>query len=233
MHRKGTFFQLDPVEAQQRQRVFWVIYILDKDISLRAGRPAVINDDDISLELPDEEPEDGLGMADMNGKKVNLFRNFIQFSKISSKVYLRLYSATAAKQSDGELLNTIGGLDEELEDWRMSMPEEVRPGCGITIPEGPTLLPVVVLHFAYYNCLTTIHRMSIHHGYWTNRLSDFAIQGLNPSPLNPRVFLSASICVNAARDSLNLCKHLQMTDYPCIWYKTPSPKVGFKLTSAG
>jgi hypothetical protein len=222
MHRKGTFFQLDPIEAEQRKRTFWVIYLVDKDISLRSGRPPSIHDDDVSVEYPAEDPEDGNGlMACKDGSSCNLFLLMIKFARITGKIYAKLYSANAAKQTDAELLTTIGSLDEELEDWRMSVPEEYRPGCDVDMTADAIMIPVLVFHFAYYNALTTVHRMSIHHGYWTNRLSDFAIQGLNPGPLNPRVFLSASICVNAARESINLTKKLlTQKDLQCTWYVT-------------
>jgi hypothetical protein len=49
------------------------------------------------------------------------------FATIESKVCKRLYSAKASKQSDGELLNTIGELDKELEDWKDSIPLNFRP----------------------------------------------------------------------------------------------------------
>lgn len=219
MHRKGTFFQLDPVEAEQRRRTFWVIYLVDKDISLRSGRPPSIHDDDVSVEYPAEEPEDGNGLIECkDGSQCNLFLLMIKFSRITGKIYAKLYSASAARQTDTELLTTIGNLDEELEEWRMSVPEEYRPGCELEPKHDGIMIPVLVFHFSYYNALTTIHRMSIHHGYWTNRLSDFAIQGLNPGPLNPRVFLSASICVNAARESIHLTKKLlTQKDLHCTW----------------
>jgi hypothetical protein len=115
------------------------------------------------------------------------------------------------------LLNTIGELDKELEDWKDSIPTDFRPEHEIQATHGPLILHVVVLQFSYYNCLTTIHRMSVHHGYWTSRLSNYAIQGLNARPLNPRVFLSAVLCVTAARASINLIKYIPQGDFACVW----------------
>lgn len=219
MHRRGNSFGLGSVEVEQRRRVFWIMYLLDKDMALRSGRPPCINDDDISVELPDEDPVDDVGNIILrNGKdKCNLFRLMATFSVIESKVYMQLYSAKAAKQSDGELLNTIGDLDKELEEWKESVPLEYRPDSEIDVDQGPLVLHLVMLHFAYYNCLTTIHRMSIHHGYWTSRLSNYAIAGLSARPLNPRVFSSAALCVSAARSSIHLIKYINRRDYPCIW----------------
>lgn len=236
LHKRGSGFGLNPVEVEQRKRVFWIAYCLDKEfvshhhlfmpllitssICLRSGRPPVQDDDDMNVELPSDDPPDNVGnvpLADGKGK-FNLFRSLCEFATIESSVYKRLYSAKASKQSDGELLNTIGELDKELEDWKDNIPVDFRPEYEIQVTHGPLLLHVVVLQFSYYNCLTTIHRMSVHHGYWTSRLSNYAIQGLNARPLNPRVFLSAVLCVTAARASINLIKYIPQGDFACVWY---------------
>jgi len=174
----------------------------------------------MNVELPSEDPGDNIGnipLADGKGK-LNLFRLMCTFAVIESKVYKQLYSVKASKQSDGELLNTIGELDKELEDWKDGIPIDFRPEHEIKASHTPLILHVVMLHFAYYNCLTTIHRMSVHHGYWTSRLSNYAIQGLNARPLNPRVFSSAALCVSAARASINLIKYIPQGDFACVWY---------------
>ena len=219
LHKRGSAFNLNPIEAEQRKRVFWISYMLDKDTCLRSGRPPAQDDDDMNVELPSEDPPDNIGNIPLgDGKsKVNMFRLMCEFAVISSKVYRRLYSVQASKQTDGELLNTIGELDKELEVWKDSIPIDFRPEHEIKTSHAPLILHIVVLHFSYYNCLTTIHRMSVHHGYWTSRLSEYAIQGLNARPLNPRVFSSAALCVAAARASIHLIKYIPQGDFACVW----------------
>jgi hypothetical protein len=219
LHKRGTGFNLNPVEIEQRKRVFWIAYMLDKDLCLRAGRPPAQDDDDMNVELPDADPEDNIGnipLADGKGK-MNLFRVMCEFATIESEVYKRLYSVQATKQSDGELLNTIGELDQKLEDWKDRIPIDYRPEHEIKASHTPLILHVVMVHLTYYNCLTTIHRMSVHHGYWTSRLSNYAIQGLNAKPLNPRVFSSAALCTAAARASVSLLKYVPQGDFSCVW----------------
>ncbi|KAJ5340505.1 transcriptional regulator family: Fungal Specific TF [Penicillium brevicompactum] len=179
LHKRGSGFGLNPVEVEQRKRVFWIAYLCDKDICLRSGRPPVQDDDDMNVELPSEDPPDNVGNVPLSDgrSKFNLFRSLCEFAAIESHVYKRLYSAKASKQSDGELLNTIGELDKELEDWKDSIPVDFRP----------------------------------------DRLSNYAIQGLNARPLNPRVFLSAVLCVTAARASINLIKYIPQGDFACVW----------------
>ena len=222
LHKRGSGFNLNSVENEQRKRVFWIAYLLDKDICLRSGRPPAQDDDDMNVELPSEDPPDNVGniplAKEIDGKAtMNLFRLMCTFAQIQSRVYKQLYSVKASRQSDGELLNTIGELDAQLEEWKDSIPIDFRPEHEINAAHTPLILHVVVLHFAYYNCLTTIHRMSVHHGYWTSRLSDYAIQGLNARPLNPRVFMSAALCVNAARTSIGLIRYIPQGDYACVW----------------
>lgn len=218
LHKRGSGFNLNDVESEQRKRVFWIAYLLDKDICLRSGRPPVQDDDDMNVELPSENPIDNVGNVPLaQGGTMNLFRLMCQFAQIQSRVYKQLYSVKAGRQSDGELLNTIGELDASLEEWKDSIPIDFRPEHEIKAAHTPLILHVVVLHFAYYNCLTTIHRMSVHHGYWTSRLSDYAVQGLNARPLNPRVFMSAALCVNAARTSIGLIRYIPQGDYACVW----------------
>jgi len=227
LHKRGSGFNLNEVENEQRKRVFWIAYLLDKDICLRSGRPPAQDDDDMNVELPSEDPPDNVGSIplakEQDGKKtMNLFRQMCLFAQIQSRVYKQLYSVKASRQSDGELLNTIGELDAQLEEWKDSIPLDFRPEHEINAAHTPLILHVVVLHFAYYNCLTTIHRMSVHHGYWTSRLSNYALQGLNARPLNPRVFMSAALCVNAARTSIGLIRYIPQGDYACVWWVKPT-----------
>lgn len=219
LHKRGSSFNLRPEEIEQRRRVYWIAYLVDKDLCLRSGRPPAQDDDDMNVELPNEDPPDSLGnipLADGQGK-INLFRLMCTFAVIENKVYKKLYSTKASKQSDAELLKTIGDLDRELEEWKDGIPIDFRPEHEIKASHTPLMLHVVVLHFAYYNCLTTIHRMSIHHGFWTSRLSDLALRGLNAKAINPRVFSSGVLCVQAARASIKLLDYIPQGDYACVW----------------
>jgi hypothetical protein len=219
LHKRGTGFNLNPIEIEQRKRVFWIAYMLDKDLSIRSGRPPAQDDDDMNVELPDADPVDHIGdipLSDGKGK-MNLFRTMCEFAVIESKVYRRLYSTKATRQTDGEILNTIGELDQELEDWKDSIPIDFRPEHEIKASHTPLILHVVMLHLTYYNCLTTVHRMSVNHGFWTSRLSNYALQGLNVRPLNPRVYSSAALCTSAARASISLLKYIPQGDFACVW----------------
>ncbi|KAK3073124.1 hypothetical protein LTR53_005556 [Teratosphaeriaceae sp. CCFEE 6253] len=209
LHKRGSGFGLNGVESEQRKRVFWIAYLLDKDICLRSGRPPSQDDDDMNVELPSEDPPDNIGNVPLdvnndnagptNGsstadakesgsgaKSMNLFRLMCTFAQIQSRVYKHLYSVRASRQSDGELLNTIGSLDTELETWKNSIPLPFRPENPILASHTPLILHVVCLHFAYYNCLTTIHRMLVLYYPVSALVTIFANILQNPSDIRAR-----------------------------------------------
>ncbi|KAI1006761.1 ABC-transporter-regulating transcription factor [Podosphaera aphanis] len=219
LHKRGSGFNLNPIEIEQRKRVFWIGYMLEKEICLRSGLPSVQDDDDISVDLPGAHPDDDAGNILLSDSKTkfNFFRLMCEFATIESKVSKQLYSTKASKQSDRQLLKSIGELDHLIEEWKKRIPVDIRPGYEIKVKSPHMILKVAMVHLAYYNCLTTIHRMSIQHGYWTSRLSNHAIQGFNTDSLSPRIFLSATLCVSAARASIGLIRHVPQGDVPIAW----------------
>ncbi|KAH8727025.1 fungal-specific transcription factor domain-containing protein [Phaeosphaeriaceae sp. PMI808] len=84
MHRNELGGGLPLIEAQQRQRVFWVAYCLDKDFSLRFEQPSIINDNDMNVHLPEADPRDGLNLMHTasDGSAVNYFRLRIHLAVI-------------------------------------------------------------------------------------------------------------------------------------------------------
>lgn len=62
----------------------------------------------------------------------------LRLTLIKSKTCKLLYSALALRKSDAELLRDIRELDDELERWRLSVPERYRPALSLprTSPPG-------------------------------------------------------------------------------------------------
>ncbi|KLO83436.1 uncharacterized protein Y057_1085 [Fusarium fujikuroi] len=75
--------------------LFWLTYLLDKGLSLRLGRPAVIHDDEITL------PE-RLDKADVPGGWRGLLTQWIRHSRLVGRAYQDLYSPSALRASTHE-----------------------------------------------------------------------------------------------------------------------------------
>lgn len=201
LHHKLGGFGLSQQDVQQRYNVFWIVYVMDKTIALRFGHPSIMRDDDIGIDLPHqdtlcEEDSDGL-------KRFNMFRYHAELAQLESRVYSELYSVRARSKPTSNRLAAVGELDKALQEWRLALPQEIRPGEPIQYA-GEHFPPLAMMHFAYFNCLTTIHRSSVYHGSWTSddAGNDEAVS--QDSSLNPRVYASYSICLTAARKSIEL-----------------------------
>jgi hypothetical protein len=233
LHRWLEGFGVSQAELEQRRRVFWIIYIIEKSTCIRIGRPSAINDDDIGVGLPPEdlhaEGDVGIQVPSAPGQKFYPFRTMCAVALIESRVYSELYSAKSQTKTAGETLLCVGLLDQELQEWKDTIPLEIRPEHQIQC-EREHRFAIIMLHFVYYNCVTAIHRVSVYHGSWTSNdgnpgndaapLPSTPVSSAN-STLSPRVYTSYALCLSAARSIIHLASHfLDSEDDPrnsLIW----------------
>ncbi|KAF5965579.1 C6 transcription factor [Fusarium bulbicola] len=81
--------------TDRKVSLFWLTYLLDKGLSLRLGRPAVIPDDEITL------PE-RMDKADVPGGWRDLLTQWIRHSRLVGRAYQDLYSPSALRKSAQE-----------------------------------------------------------------------------------------------------------------------------------
>lgn len=215
LHRQESYHNGMPVaEIEQRKRVFWLCYILDRDISMRSGQPPVQHDDDIDVDLPSDSLNDGVGYIFLaHGLwPMNFLRLRIQLAVIQGAIYRDLYSAKATKQSDDHRGAVVQELDERLKQWKNSTSIDFQPEfLTQKLKEHFDILHIVILHFTYFNCLTLIHRSSFQNMSWKTR-APYSIE-----PFNPRNFSSKPIVIETARSTLNLLTLIPGGNYSCIW----------------
>ncbi|UKZ68498.1 uncharacterized protein TrAtP1_009529 [Trichoderma atroviride] len=154
------------LEERQIRLLFWLCYLFDKDIALRSGQPPIMSDEFCDLTLP----KDYLKHRFSNNLNIpqNIRKPFLpndlRLSILKSKAVRALYSVGSLRKSDAELLHTIRELDEELENWRMSIPAEYAPSLSIRkdvklakdISQLTSMLHIE-LHLDYHYLLNIIH----------------------------------------------------------------------------
>ncbi|KAK1580575.1 fungal-specific transcription factor domain-containing protein [Colletotrichum navitas] len=172
LHDKESMSFFPPEVARQRSRVFWMAYILDKDISLKTKMPSFQLDADIDLALPEPYPDDGAGMmAAKNGSKFNVFRARVELSHIAGKVYDLLWSTRARKVAKQELQSRRARLESMLENWHSNIPAEFRME---SLPDTVEALPAVHMTLLYHNYfVVTImtHGIYSHNAEWVQGVS--------------------------------------------------------------
>ncbi|KAF7553418.1 hypothetical protein G7Z17_g3663 [Cylindrodendrum hubeiense] len=119
--------------------LFWICFIFDKELALRTGHPPSIVDEYCDLTLPDGYLE-------------------AQYLEIE---------AEARRKSDAQLLSDIRELDDELEQWRLSLPAKFRPSLSICRESRLELdakqlmsTRIITRHVDYHYLMVTIHLAS-------------------------------------------------------------------------
>ncbi|OHW91060.1 fungal specific transcription factor [Colletotrichum incanum] len=180
---------LSPAEILHRRRLFWQAYVLDHDLMLRIGKPPLITDDFL-LDLPEEYPGDGYGIFFYPGDvTLNYFRQQVRLSQIQGQICSRLYFKSGRVTSTSALDGEIASLDAELQEWRDSIPEMIRPepSSGLIDADYSRLMCLSVLHFVYFQLVVAVHSAAF-------RILDQDVESLRPS---------VGICVNAARGAIS------------------------------
>lgn len=80
-----------PEERTQKKDLFWTIYMTEKMLSLRLGRPSTFRDQDITLARPDIERPSGSFLA-------KLAPGWINMASIQGRIYDDIYSPGALMQ---------------------------------------------------------------------------------------------------------------------------------------
>ena len=202
-------------ELEQRQLVFWVGFTLDKSMCFRIGRPSALNDEDIGVPIPPESLLDelcmGISVPSNPDRKFHPFRAACYISLIESRVYCELYSARSWMRTPEDRLHRVTLLDQELQEWRSGIPVELRPEGPIQC-DPDQRFAIIMLQFAYYNCLTTIHRVSANRGFFASRPGTDAQPKVDRSteipltsdPENLDNYNSYKLCISAARSTIHL-----------------------------
>ncbi|RPB01169.1 hypothetical protein L873DRAFT_691237 [Choiromyces venosus 120613-1] len=187
------------IEDEERKREFWNIYVLDRIFSCFMGRPVMLSDDDIDLDLPGD-------VGDSLPSGVGLSAH-IRLCKIIGDVVSRVYRirkvVSGQSRETQDVIKTIEKVHEELNAWSENLPAEIRLESGISRERSVVLLHL--LHNQMY-ILTTRPSLLLAAKQCTAALylSFDQTPGL-PTHIEEHV----SICISAARRNIMLAKQLE------------------------
>ncbi|KAF7555898.1 hypothetical protein G7Z17_g1776 [Cylindrodendrum hubeiense] len=106
-HKLQSMKMDPPVLRTQKIRIFWVLYGINKAVSLRLGRPSIVQDYDISVPIP--------GFGESHPSLINrIFQRGMKVSQVQGKIYEQLYSHSALNQPDHVRLQRANALADEL-----------------------------------------------------------------------------------------------------------------------
>jgi hypothetical protein len=202
------------MEREQQKRVFWLGYLLDKDISMRSGQPPVQHDDDIGIELPGDGIGDGVGYMIFSKPvpPLNFHRVRVQLAVIQGAIYQKLYGAGAVTQSELVRQSAIEELDHRLHKWKDCVLSTFEPDYLTEVqPDMFSRIHIVIIYLTYFNCLTLIHRSHFQNVAWKARSLGVV------EPFNPYIFSPKKECIETARRAISLLELIPLGNYACTW----------------
>ncbi|KAK6365530.1 hypothetical protein LTS17_011249 [Exophiala oligosperma] len=197
LHNRTSAAHLDATVAGQCARVFWLAYILDKNISLRAKQPSIQRDDDIDLDLPcpvqtqkdqfnsdQADGDDGLGtgmISTIDGAfKMDYFVTRIHLAVIEGGVYDYLYSTASQKRSLEERSHALNSVSKALEQWKTSIPLQFRGVDALQRLSPSALRFLGTLDATSLMCTTMINQAHAWNAEWITSLQKYDKEGTVP-----------------------------------------------------
>lgn len=218
MNRRSAEQSLLERQGGHIRKLFWLCYISDKDTALLSGLPPILASEYCDIGVPEEylnhdvflhSSDDIVNVDNLGAIAWNRVIPFLpgdpHLGGLKERIFRLLYSPSALKIIDGELLTRIRQQDDELESWRLSITPALRPKLSILpghdVPPARTFLSYlrsIQLQLEYHYLLTIIHTPVRRFG---------AAQGAETSPseeLHSAMHSSIDLSLEASRSTLNL-----------------------------
>jgi hypothetical protein len=239
LHDRAYSAHLDSLHARQRACVFWLAYILDKDLSMRSKQPSIQVDDDINLDLPSStvlqynegrsnirNTDDTTGVITTTDGTVrmNYLTARIQLAAVEGGVYDYIYSARSRKRNAEERSRALQSVARALEQWKASIPSEFNALAGSRRVAPSMLRFLGVLHSTSLACTTFINQAHAWDEEWIASIRRYDRQGIEPL-LPPKW----EVLVHEARDLLVLFEASGETDHSSFWYVSEAATYPFDV----
>ncbi|KAJ4324094.1 hypothetical protein N0V84_004060 [Fusarium piperis] len=220
LHTRDSSTHLDSTIALERYRVFWIAYMLDRDISLRTKQPPIQREMDIDLEWPSVDPQDGAGVfIDAEGiSSFNFFLSRVQLAQIQGEIYDAMYSTSSRGLSSQEKFEKAAGLRYRLDDWSSRVPQQFRPEAILSSSEVNSCRCFGVLFATHLFCRISICRVHIMETRWLETLQDFGREAVKGESISPAPSpLGWHKLVDECRQYMKLFAGIEQKDPAFIW----------------
>ncbi|RYP14197.1 hypothetical protein DL765_006558 [Monosporascus sp. GIB2] len=213
LHSRDASSKFPPIEQEMRKRTWFGCIVLDRSLSMTLGRPSAIPEDYVRLELPKAVIGDR-----ENGMGVSFYTETVNLYKVMWKILANLFGHNLGYKdlSETGLITQIFQLEQELNEWQLSLPEFLQLRTSLTLPEEtPPNLNIeqfrIILTLRYLHTQLLLHRPAL------SRLLQtcFADNGSKePKAFNTQMYKNFyRPCVRAAEEIISIT-HKVITQKP-------------------
>ncbi|KAF2261713.1 hypothetical protein CC78DRAFT_342469 [Lojkania enalia] len=210
LHRsfKAVNTSFNPIEAETRKRVFWVVRKMDTYVSAMLGLPTFLSDDDVDQDWPAELDDEYITETEIRPMPegtiplmagANAHTRVVQIlAKICRHVYPIKGTQTGGKNSVTYTVSysKIREIEQDMQLWFDQLPMALRPGG-----DAPPKLTRVqhLLRMAYGHAQLLLYRPFLHYVSQTHK---------NNSE-DQRAFACASACISVSRNIIHITMEMR------------------------
>ncbi|KAH6633487.1 fungal-specific transcription factor domain-containing protein [Boeremia exigua] len=198
----------NPIEAETRKRLFWVIRRMDTYVGAMLGLPRFLEDEDIDQDFPMEVDDEYiteteiLPMPEGSISVMSAFNAHTRIVQVLSKICRYVYPIKGT-QSGGKNSVTytvkyskIRELEQDLAQWLDELPMALKPGG-----EAPHIIIRVqqLLRMAFGHAQLLLYRPFLH----------YVSSTYNDNMTDQRAFACASACVSVSRNIIHITSEMR------------------------
>ncbi|KAG2182680.1 hypothetical protein INT44_005660 [Umbelopsis vinacea] len=144
---------------EERKRVFWCCFVIDRITSATYGRTFTIDEADCDISLPDV-PDASAGLV--NGSAViDQFQHLVQIIKILGYIIQNTYYVKARESAFSQNMNgVINTLEKKLSTWLESLPPELQSQSNHATGISASVAKCQ-LHMFYHAAVVLLYRPMI------------------------------------------------------------------------
>ncbi|EXJ61496.1 uncharacterized protein A1O5_11812 [Cladophialophora psammophila CBS 110553] len=180
---------LSESEKATRNWLLWVMYLYDKHIAYRSGRPSMIRDDDINVALPTAPRHD-------THTDLGLLLASVRHAQISYAIERELFGTKSRVRSIEEISKTVKKLDADLRAWYADLRQEYL----LYTPNRPKVLHPRISHIHFLFLQHCFHgALCVLHSVFAQPWRESQLQQRQSAEYAKQAQESASIIAEASR----------------------------------
>ncbi|KAF4980496.1 hypothetical protein FZEAL_3507 [Fusarium zealandicum] len=230
LQSKQALAGLSKADALARCHVFWIAYMFERELSLRARAPYHQPDGETDLDLPAANPEDDLGVIRSTADTAQLcyLRARAQLACIQGRVHDVLYSQRTKTLTQEQKSTAVSRIEMELEEWRREIPAELQDTDKMRQRLSPVAVQLMMtMLYRHFECLVQIRSIFSFDDAWIDRVNRYlspAVIEINDDEQDGEVRRSSltplprgwSECVERSRLCVELLTMKQQTEHT-LW----------------
>lgn len=149
MHRDGPNMEFDTIERNTRRQVWWSIYTFEKILCSILGRPTVVDDRELSMQVPDASSLEQKSMP------ADLMELNLRVIRMSYSIRQRAYFDAVTAQERSPTLVVAESLLRECDGFFATIPMHLSLDFSPALPDQRARILLLHIYYLYMRCIVT------------------------------------------------------------------------------